>query len=72
MFEKDKNMILYTREHYTFAESLYENYIKMRRAGAQFLSPKYGMLKDDFINSDAGKEGFLAGVYIMLSLYGDM
>lgn len=72
MFDKDKSREFYTREHYTFAESLYKDYIKMRRTTQVFEGHKYDTKNDTFINSKEGKEGFLAGVYIMLSLIGDM
>ena len=72
MFDKNKNLELYTREHYTFAESLYKEYVKMRRATYIFESHKYSKLEDTFIDSKEGKEGFLAGVYVMLSLIGDL
>lgn len=73
MFNKDKSLIYYKREHYTFAESLYENYVKMRKAATEFENIKYSNnYGDTFILSAEGKEGFLAGVYVMLSLIGDM
>jgi len=72
MFDKNKSQELYTREHYTFAESLYNDYVNMRRTTTKFESNKYSKLDDSFINSKEGKEGFLAGVYVMLSLIGDL
>ena len=71
MFNKDLNSMPYNREHYTFAESLYNNYVKMRKSTSDFENIKY-TVKDSFIDSKEGKEGFIAGVYVMLSLIADM
>ena len=72
MFDKNKMDILYTRKDYSFAEGLYENYINMRKNVFEFEKSKYAKEEDSFVGSKEGKEGFLAGVYIMLSLIGDM
>ena len=73
MFDKPKELIYYKREHYTFAEKLYEQYVSMRKTATEFENIKYNNeFKDSFILSQEGKEGFLAGVYVMLSLMGDM
>ena len=71
MFDKKTETISYNRTEYTFAEELYNNYIKMRETTKEFENTKYTN-KDTFIGSKEGKEGFIAGVYIMLSLIGDM
>jgi len=44
----------------------------MRRTTLEFERIKYPNIKDAFIGSDEGKEGFIAGVYVMLSLIGDL
>ena len=72
MFDKKWELIPYKRETYTFAESLYEEYIKMRQSALLFERIKYPDKDDNIINSKEAKEAFIAGVYTMLSLIGDM
>lgn len=72
MFDKIKEIIPYDRKDYTLAEELYNNYVEMRKATLNFERTKYMIEKDDFIQSKEGKEGFIAGVYAMLSLIADM
>lgn len=72
MFDKNKSLEFYTRDQYTFAENLYKHYIEMRKSTADFERLKYSLPMDSFPGSKEGKEGFIAGVYVMLSLIGDM
>ncbi len=41
MNEKDKSNVKYKREEYTFAETLYNNYIEMRKCLNQIENLKY-------------------------------
>lgn len=72
MFDKNPEYEKYTRSHYTFAEELYLEYINMRKATRKLEDLKYDYKSDDFIKSKEGKEGFIAGVYTMLSLISDL
>lgn len=71
MSEKDKSTIRYTREQYTFAETLYNNYIEMRECLNQVERLKYD-IEDKYIINEDFKQGFIAGVKIMSSLFLDM
>ena len=61
----------YIQDKYTLAEGLYNEYLKMREYVSAFENIKYAE-EDNFKNSKEGKEGFIAAVYIMLSLIADM
>lgn len=71
MYDKDKNYERYSRERYSFAESLFERYLEMRKSFHKLEQIKYSTT-DDFATSKEGKEGFIAGVYIMMSLFMDV
>ncbi|MBE5738899.1 MAG: hypothetical protein E7354_04155 [Clostridiales bacterium] len=71
MFEKDKATEMYTREKYTFEESLYAKYVDMRKIVSKIENFKYSN-KDTQIDSEDFKQGFIAGVKIMSSLFMDM
>ena len=64
-------MIKYTREQYTFAETLYNNYIEMRKTLNQIEGLKYD-IKDKYILNEDFKQGFIAGIKIMSSLFLDL
>lgn len=71
MNEKDKSKINYTSEQYTFAETLYNNHIEMRKTSNQIEGLKYD-IKDKYILNEDFKQGFIAGIKIMSSLFLDL
>ena len=68
---EDSKTKLYIREYYTLAESLYNNYNEMRIALNNFEKMKYEV-KDKYISNEDFKQGFIAGVKIMSSMFLDM
>lgn len=71
LLTSDSKTRLYTREYYTLAESLYNNYNEMRIALNNFEKMKYEV-KDKYISNEDFKQGFIAGVKIMSSMFLDM
>lgn len=71
MLDKNKMLELYIRHDFSFAEKLYENYLKMREAASNYESIKYSP-EETSKNSNLRKEGFIAGIHIMLSLIADL
>jgi len=71
MFEKDTDNLLYTRENFSIEEKLYKNYISMRKNINEFENLKYNN-NDPYIDSEAFKQGFIAGIKIMSSLLLDI
>lgn len=70
MLDKNKMLELYIRHDYSFAEKLYENYLKMREATSNYESIKYS--PEETSQNNLRKEGFIAGIHIMLSLIADL
>lgn len=71
MFEKDKARELYTREDFTFEEQLFEKYMEMRKIVNTLENKKYSV-PDNFADKETYKQGFLAGVKIMSSIFIDI
>jgi len=71
MFEKDKATEMYTREKYTFEESLYAKYVDMRKIVSKIENFKYWN-DDRQVKSAVFKHRFIASVKIMSSLFMDM
>ena len=71
MFEKDKMQERYIREDFTYAETLYEKYIEMREALLKYERMKYEP-KDTYSTSEDFKQGFIAAVKIMSSMFMDL
>ena len=69
--KEDSKTKLYIREYYTLAESLYNNYNEMRIALNNFEKMKYEV-KDKYISNEDFKQGFIAGVKIMSSMFLDV
>ena len=71
MIEKDKNLERFTREQFSFAEKLYNDYISMRKTINNYENMKYS-IKDPYITSEEFKQGFISGVKIISSLLIDI
>lgn len=71
MFEKDKLLIKYTREEYTYCEKLYEQYMEMRKVLKAIENIKYDNV-DPMQLSEEFKQGFIAGIKIMSSILMDL
>ena len=67
----DKETELYMRKNFTIAEKIYEHYINIRRELSYMEKMKYD-IKDDYILNEDYKQGFLAGIKVMMSIYMDM
>lgn len=71
MFEIDSNKELYTRVDFTFEELLFERYLSMRELVNKLENIKY-KCDDTLGNSKEFKQGFLAGVKVMSSIFLDI
>ena len=71
MFEKIIDEMLYTREKFSLEEKLFESYMSMRKIINELENYKYKS-DDKYENSEAFKQGFLAGVKIMSSILLDI
>ena len=71
MIEKDKNLERFTREQFSFAEKLYNDYISIRKTINNYENMKYS-IKDPYITSEEFKQGFISGVKIISSLLMDI
>ena len=71
MFEKDEEMILYKRSIFTMEEELYKHYMAMRQVVNNIEKFKYG-IDDVFESSEEFKQGFIAGVKVMSTMFMDI
>lgn len=71
MFEKDKMQERYIREDFTYAESLYKKYIEMREVLSKYELMKYSTT-DPYSTSEDFKQGFIAAIKIMSSIFMDL
>lgn len=71
MFEKSELKELYTRQDYTFEEELFQKYLALRNVVNKLENIKYKNT-DEFATSNDFKQGFLAGVKIMSSIFIDV
>lgn len=71
MFEKDEIKELYSRSDFTFEEKLYNKYIALRKVISDLESIKYKNVDELSLSKDF-KQGFLAGVKIMSSIFIDV
>ena len=67
----DKGLENYTRHQYTVAEKIYKNYQNMRMEINGLESIKYE-INDPYITSEDFKQGFIAGVKVMNSIFMDL
>ena len=67
----DKNLELYIRNYFTTAEKIYENYINIRREVNLMERLKYDV-EEKYLNNEDYKQGFLAGIKVMTSIYMDL
>lgn len=71
MFEKNKMNELYNRTDFTFEEQLYDKFLEIRKIVSTLENKKH-CVKDDYMDNDSYKQGFLAGVKLMSSLFIDL
>lgn len=71
MFEKNELKELYTREDFTFEEELFQKYLDLRSVVNKLENIKYKNA-DKFATSNDFKQGFLAGVKVMSSIFIDV
>ena len=62
---------LYMRAHFTASENIYKEYVKMRDEINNINREKY-VVDDSICKSKEFKQGFIAGVKVMMSLFMDM
>ena len=67
----DSRMARYTREHYTMAEELFNNFKNMKGCVDGIQKLKYDF-EDSYMLSEEYKQGFIAGVKIMSAILMDM
>ena len=63
---------LYTRTGHSYEEKLYEYYVEMNNVVNEFIGMKYGKQEDKLLRSNEFKQGFIAGLKIMSSIFLDM
>lgn len=68
----DKSEELYTRTGYSYEEKLYKHYVEMNKVVNEFIGMKYGEQDEKLLRSDEFKQGFIAGLKIMSSIFLDM
>ena len=71
MFEKDKMDMRYIRDDFTYCEKLYDKYLEMRKVLSDIELIKYAK-SDPIQTSEDFKQGFIAGVKIMSSIFMDV
>ncbi len=71
MFEKNELKELYTREDFTFEEGLFQKYLDLRSVVNKLENIKYKNA-DEFATSNDFKQGFLAGIKVMSSIFIDV
>ena len=68
----DTSEEVYTRSGHSYEEKLYEHYVAMNKVVGEFVSMKYGKQDESFMRSEQFKQGFIAGLKIMSSIFLDM
>ena len=71
MKENNKSLERYTRTQYTVAEQIYKAHMEMRKNIYGLENLKYEM-KDPYSSSEEFKQGYLAGVKTMMSIFMDL
>ena len=71
MRKNDKDLELYIRDRFTTAEKIYLNYMNIRKEINFMENMKYSV-EDEYSQNEDYKQGFLAGIKLMMSIFMDI